>query len=336
MGKNLAGLKRGFHYDPIAQDLGIYVNGVQVQSYSETAGRTYYVNNITGSSSGSGRSWGDAFDEPSTAIAAVIAYQDTMATGNEYIRNRIIIQGTSTTYAALTSLAGYTDYIGIGADPTGNGGGPALAGGIASIDGRGAADAIDTSATTVRGVNMYNLQCTQTTNGSYYGLDIAGAMYRSKIEHCGFVNNETAGIHIASGGSLIIDDCHTMQDQFNSTYGALIGSTSASTGNFNNCWIKNSNFHGTTAGFLNYNNSCSNTLIEYCTFMGGVNGFVDLDNDANGAAHYLHINNCYGYGTDSTSINAGGFEITNHYTLKALGCLGNDNGTLHNYPTITD
>ncbi|KKK85452.1 hypothetical protein LCGC14_2773150, partial [marine sediment metagenome] len=33
-----------------------YVNGVQVASYSERAGRTYYVNNITGSSTSDGRS----------------------------------------------------------------------------------------------------------------------------------------------------------------------------------------------------------------------------------------------------------------------------------------
>jgi len=332
MGRNITASKRGFGYDPVTRSLGVYVDGALAASFPPTPGRTYFVNNITGASTNDGLSWANAMDQPSTAITAGVAYQATHATNNEYIRNTIVMQGTATAYEALTSLAGYTDYVGIGADPTGNGGG------IARIDGAGAKDSVDTGSSTVRGVNFYNLQFTHTSTPgtTYYCFDIAGAMYRSRFEHCGFTNGGAACFHAKSMGSIIIDDCHCMQDQFNALYGALIGSTSASTGNFNNCWIKNSNFHGNTAGFLNYNNSCSNTLLENCTFMGGTNGFVDLDNDANGAAHYLHIVNCYGFGTDSTSINAGGFEITNHYTLKALGCMGNDNGTLHNYPTITD
>ena len=160
-------------------------------------------------------------------------------------------------------------------------------------------------------------------------------MYRSRFEHCGFTNGGAACFHAKSMGSVIIDDCHSMQDQFNALYGALIGATGGPTGNFNNCWIKNSYFHGTTAGFLNYNNSCSNTLLEKCTFQGGTNGFVGLEADQ-GLAHRYFITGCYAYGTDSSTRNAGGFEVTNYSTTKGAGNWGNDDGTLHTWPaTIT-
>lgn len=296
-----------------------------------TLGRPYFVNNITGSSTADGETWDRAMDEINTAVTAVVALQATYATNNEYIRNTIVVQGTATAYEAVTALAGYTDYIGIGADPTGNGGG------IARIDGAGAADSVDTGSSTVRGVNLYNLQFTHTSTPgtTYYCFDIAGAMYRSKFEHCGFTNGGAACFHAKSCGSIVMDDCHCMQDQFNANYGMLIGSTSASTGNFNNCLIKNSNFHGNTAGVLIYNNSCSNTLFDHCTFIGGVNGFVDLDNDANGAAHRLFLSDCYAYGTDSTTRNAGGFEVTNASTAKGVGCIGNDATTIHMWPAAT-
>lgn len=127
MAKNLPGLKRGFHYDPVSQDLGIYVNGTQVESYSELAGRTYYVNNITGSSTNNGRSWGAAFDEVSTAITASEAYRElgggapTVAT-NDYVRNTIIIQGTATAYTGLTDLGEHYNLIGLGPPTYGIGG----------------------------------------------------------------------------------------------------------------------------------------------------------------------------------------------------------------------
>ena len=94
MAKNTPGLKRGFHWDPASQDLGIYVNGVQVQSYSERAGRVYYVNNITGSSTNDGRSWGAPFDQPSTAITASETYRQLGGgapdvSTNDYVRNTI-------------------------------------------------------------------------------------------------------------------------------------------------------------------------------------------------------------------------------------------------------
>ena len=330
MAKNVSALKRGFHYNPLDRSLGIYLNGLEVHNFAPDVGRIYYVNNITGSSSNDGLSWGSAMDQISTAITAVVAYQATLASGNEYIRNSIVVQGTSTAYTNLTSLAGYTDYIGIGADPTGNGGG------IARIAGASAVDAIDTSSTTVRGVNLYNLQMTQLASGASYGLDVAGAMYRSRLEHCGFTNNTTAGIHIKSGGSIVIDDCHTDSDQFNSTYGMLIGSTSASTGTFNACKITNSYFHGTTTAVLLYNNACSNTYFRNCIFDGGTHGFQDLGNDANGSAFYVHLFDCYGFGTHSTTVNTSGIECTNNYTKKAIGCWENADGNAFNYPDPPD
>ncbi len=289
-------------------------------------GKTYYVNNITGSSTADGLSWNSAMSEPSYAITAVVAQQALAASGNEYIRHKIIIQGTSTAYAALTSLAGYTDYIGIGADPSGNGGG------IARIDGAGVADAIDTSATTVRGVNLYNLQCMQSVAGSVYGLDVAGAMYRSRIEHCGFTNNGGAGIHVVKGGSIIIDDCQTIQDQFNSTYGMHIGST---LGGFNACKVTNSMFHGTTAAVLFATNNASDTWFHDCLFMGGTYGFQDTGAGASSDAYYPSVSHCFARGTTGNSIGNGGFVVTTSANSRFFDCIDSSGTASFAFPALS-
>jgi len=333
---NIPARKRGFGYDPVTRSLGVYVDGALAASFPPTPGRTYFVNNITGASTNDGLSWATAVAEPSQAITLSEAYRELggeeggrSVDTNDYIRNTIVIQGTGTAYAALTAVPQYCNLVGLGADPSGNGVG------IARIDGAGGADAVDTGSSSVRGLDWYNLQFTHTaTPGTtYYCFDIAGAMYRSRFEHCGFTNGGAACFHAAGMGSVVIDDCHTKQDQFNALYGALIGSTSAATGNFNNCHIKDSYFHGTTAAFLNYNNSCNDTLIERCTFMGGTNGFVGLEADQ-GLAHRYFIVNCYAYGTDSNARNAGGFEVTNYSTTKGAHNYGNDDGTLHIWPAV--
>ena len=329
---NRPGLKRGFHWNEETQSLGIFANGVQVADYPETVGRTYYVNNITGVSTNDGLSWGSAVAQVSQAITLSEARRLEGAgaptvTTNDYVRNTIVIQGTGTAYTAISAVPQYCNLVGLGADPSGNGVG------IARIDGAGAADAVDTGSSSVRGLDWYNLQFTHTaTPGTtYYCFDIAGAMYRSRFEHCGFTNGGAACFHAKGMGSIVIDDCHTKQDQFNALYGALIGSTSGATGNFNNCHIKDSYFHGTTAAFLNYNNSCNDTLIERCTFVGGTNGFVGLESVVV-LAHRYFVVGCYAYGTDSTTRNAGGFEVTNDSTTKGAANWGNDAGTLHMWP----
>ena len=193
MGKNLPGLKRGFHYDPIAGDLGIYVNGVQVESYSETAGRTYYVNNITGSSGNGGRSWGDAYDEVSTAVTASAAYQAEQTSGN-LIRNTILMQGTSTKYTPITTMPLYTNMIGVGSNPRGQAYGNARIGSISTEDG---------SAGDEAGNYWYNIQF--SAGGSFYAVDL-GVSFSSTWDNCTFgcaSDNAaiTAAFRVATAGS---------------------------------------------------------------------------------------------------------------------------------------
>ncbi len=168
---NKPGIKRGFNYNYQTRSLGIYVDGVQVADYSQIVGRTYYVNNILGSSTNDGLSWGTAMDEVSTAITASETYRQlggvvggASVTTNDYVRNTIVVQATGTAYSAISALPNYTDIIGLGATPRGNGAG------IVRIDGAGAADAM---AGTARGLGLYNLQAMQSSAGSFYGLDLA-------------------------------------------------------------------------------------------------------------------------------------------------------------------
>lgn len=80
-------------------------------------GRTYYVNNVTGSSTADGLSWNSAVAEVSNAITLSEAYRAIPATANEYIRNTILVQGTATAYTGITDLGEHYNLIGL-APPT--------------------------------------------------------------------------------------------------------------------------------------------------------------------------------------------------------------------------
>ena len=156
----------------------------------ENPGRDYYVNNITGSDSMNGRSWARAFASISAAVTASEAYRALKATTNEYIRNRIFIQGTGTAYATLTALPSYCDMIGVGADPRGNGAGIVRIG-----PDSGAFDGVLLSAT-VRGLNVYNIQF-QAGVGKY---SFKGTnLFRSRFENCVFATNGSPGGAPAAG-----------------------------------------------------------------------------------------------------------------------------------------
>jgi hypothetical protein len=148
-------------------------------------GKTYYVNNITGSASNDGLSWATAFAQPSTAITAVIAFQAAQATASLDIeaRCRIYIAGTITAYTALTALASYCDYIGVGADPRGYGTGIARIG----LDDLGVSGVIAASST-YRGVYFENIQFQM---GSGYAFKVQN-LYRSQFVNCAFMGDNTS------------------------------------------------------------------------------------------------------------------------------------------------
>ncbi len=253
MGKNIPGLKRGFHWDPTTEGLGIYVDGVQVVDYTAQKGRTYYVNNITGSSTGNGLSWGDAMDEPSTAITASAANRATHATNDTYILDNIILQGTATAYVGIVTLPSYCRFIGIGANPYGNGTGiprlgadaytTAVAGGMT-----GAAD----STGEVRGMYLSGIQWQSPGTVDCFQVRY---IFRSTIEDCAFFTSgtasaqPTAGIDITTAaGGLIVRDC-------------AIGAGNAST------------VDRAVSGF-NIGGSFTNSLVEDCSILGSARGVL--------------------------------------------------------------
>lgn len=285
-------------------------------------GTTYYVNNITGNTTSDGLSWNSAVSEVSRAVTLSEAKRQLPSgTTNDYIRNTIIVQATGTAYSAISALPNYCDIIGLGATPRGNGSG------IVRIDGAGAADAM---AGTARGMGLYNIQAMQSSDGAFYGLDLA-TCFRSTIEDCAFVNNSDGGIRVVQGGSIVMNNVHCGHDSFGQDYGLEVaGST-----NFNACLITNSDFFGDTAGVYLSNTTMKETVFRDCHAGGGLHGWRDLMANGQGSAvaHYIR---CTGFGTTSANINDGGFKIDNEYTVKAFACISNSNGTVFNYPTTAD
>ncbi|KKL73035.1 hypothetical protein LCGC14_2078950 [marine sediment metagenome] len=327
---NKTAIKRGFHWNPITQSLGIHVNGVQVADYSTIVGRIYYVNNILGSSSSDGLSWGTAFDQVETAVAASETYRQlggvpggAAVTTNDFVRNTIIVQGTGTAYTAVTSIPNYVDIIGLGADPRGNGTG------IAQIDGAGVADCISISSAGCRGLFMANMQLDQSSAGGVIGLD-AAKLFRSRLEGCAFTNQGTSGIRIVLGGGVYINDCACTNDTFAQITGLTLGNGAT----VNGCKITNSEFFGDTQGVSFTAVAGKQTVFRDCMAIGGTKGFVDsTSSDVGAQPWYVR---CYGFGTNNTTINQTGFVLSSNFTKRSIGCLDNANGTVRNYPTTTD
>ena len=328
MAKNLPGLKRGFHWDSDNQDLGIYVNGVQVQSYSERAGRIYYVNNITGSSSSDGRSWGAAFDQVETAISASETYRQLgggapSVTTNDYVRNTIVVQGTGTAYTAVTSIPNYTNLIGLGADPRGNGSG------IAQIDAAGVADCISIGSAGCRGLHMVNIQCDASAAGSFVGLD-AEKLFRSKIEDCTFTNQGVSGIRINVGGGVTMRNVVCSND----TYAQITGLTLGTGATNNGHKIVDCEFFGDTNGVSFSSVAGKQTVFKNCYAYGGTYGFLDTSSsDVGFQPQYI---DCYGNGQAGSSINSSGFKVSNNYTRHLTNCIENASGTVFNIPDISN
>ena len=181
----------------------------------DTGGTTYYVNNITGSATADGLSWNSACDQVDTAVtlseASRLIHPGT--TTNDYIRNKIVVQGTGTAYEGIVTLPSYCDLIGLGANPYGNGAGIARVGADSYLtaSGGGMTGASDSTGD-VRGVYIYNIQW--QSNGAADCFQVRN-IFRSTIEECAFFTaglpNSTpvAGIDITGvAGGVVIRDCH--------------------------------------------------------------------------------------------------------------------------------
>jgi len=245
---NKKGLKRGFHYDDQSGSMGIWVEGTLVKDYVADAGRTFYVNNITGSSSNGGQSWGDAMDQVSTAVTAADTYQLTHTANNRFVLNNIMVQGTATAYTGVTALANYSRLIGVGANPYGNGGGiPKM--GADTMTGSGQQGLLTT--TTIRGLYTSGIQW--QCNGQDLTCFKVQHMFRSTIEDSTFYNaGGTIGTthsgwrSTGSIGGLVMRDCGWGTNASRASImqnGFYIGGTT-----FNNCRIENCRIAGNVTG----------------------------------------------------------------------------------------
>lgn len=178
----------------------------------DTGGTTYYVNNITGSSTNDGLSWNSCVDQLSTAVtlseASRLIHPGT--TTNDYIRNTIVIQGTGTAYDSVTDIGEYVNIIGLG-DPS-SGRGYTVSPRLGADSGETTGGFEDTSGT-YAGVYVANM-CFQTGDASA-AVDV-GSINRSTFEDCSFyeapgpsaVPNAFFRINTGANG-LTLRRCHT-------------------------------------------------------------------------------------------------------------------------------
>lgn len=154
----------------------LHANQLSGGGLHEMPGRTYYVNNITGSSSKNGRSWARAVAQVSDAVTLSEAYRESLAANNQWVRNKIVVQGTETHYEGLTAFPQTADILGLGTYNIGSWGS------IAVING-GAADGMTHDA---RGLSLYNLHVESEGGVGFCALD-AAILLGFYAEDCTFI-----------------------------------------------------------------------------------------------------------------------------------------------------
>jgi len=262
-------------------------------------GRTYYVNNISGSSGNTGLSWDAAMDEVSTAITASETYR-ALYTGstNDYRQNTIIIQGTGTAYAQCTTFPHYTNVIGLGATAKGYGEGVARIGLDIHTVGTygGGIYAPNTTAGDCRGSNFYNVEF----QASHQRSAIRGRYFlKSTFEDCAFmasgnpIGPPDCGFEMLSkaSGLRIINCLFGTHSGINSEpyYGLKIMGTL-----FNNCEVRGCHITGSLAGV--YVNSTMNlgwcSVVRDC-FIGEGSRECAIGIDDNAGTGTIHYINCF-------------------------------------------
>lgn len=270
-------------------------------------GEIYYVNNITGDSDNDGLSWEHPFDEVSTAITAVAAYQAALDTNNQNVRCRIVVQGTGTAYTAITSLPSYCDIIGLGADCFGNGAGIARIGADS-----GTSDGVDATAT-ARGVNFYNIQFQAGNNGyAFRGT----SLFRSGFYHCCFATNGSpggapaAGIDLDIAGGVVWDDCLWL-NQSSTANQFTVGMTITST-HFHGCVVKDCHIGGDTGVLIA--STCVNawgSRFQDC-YIGQLSETCAIGVDDNATTGHIIYMHCAVQATDA-------FDLVNNAN-RIIGC----------------
>ena len=301
---NIPALKRGFHYDPATASLAVFVDGQRVHDFGNEQGRTYYVNNITGASTNDGRSWGSAFDQIDAAFLASETYR--VAQSNIAVRNRIVIQGTTTAYEKIDQDVNCCDVFGIGHRAhLGGAAGDVMVSGAAAADGMAMTDLVAGWDTTVdkgggMGVNMRNVHFEAT--GNYYAANVETWLLGA-FEDCSFMcsgSNSYGGLNCSMhfAGSLI-RNCHAGGDAGLPAYGfSFVG------GVFNQNLIEWNWAQARTYGFYTTDYLQGGTVIRNNTFYGGTYGIYDNSAETTVLGRAMYV--------DNRGVSAGtGIQITN-------------------------
>lgn len=251
MARNIEASKRGFGWDPSKQRLCLYVNGDEVDYWGQEHGRTYYVNDITGSSSNDGLSWNTAFAQVSEAISASETFRELgggapTVTTNDYVPNNIVIQGTGTAYTGITDLGERCFIIGLSAGLMRDGGSGQVRIGSSSTDGCD-------DATNARGNTLYNLQF-QGGGDTMYAFRNTAWIQRSRFQDVTFMQAgaslEACFYATAMSGS-IMERCQFTDNQggTKALYGLQTG------GQFSNNLITDCDFYVGSTALLYLSNS---------------------------------------------------------------------------------
>jgi len=230
-------------------------------------GAEFHVDGTHGSDGNDGLTKDTPFATPQKACDASAAAQ--VLNPNSYLRNRIYITprgGSTVGYAPITSICNYTDFIGVGAPPFGDGTGIVVLAGTSSVD------AITGS---FRGNRFYNIQFSAydgqncfyapslILRSGWYGCAFMGRVDETtppnaailcdgpfagnEIIHCKVITNESLfltgfSFAVANNGALnnnTIDDCLILA----TTVGLVTGSVGWDMGSI----IKNCHVGGRSA-----------------------------------------------------------------------------------------
>ena len=225
-------------------DFGLHLGNEIHRSVFQGSVKDYFVDNVKGSSGGSGETWDDAFAQPSQAITAWEALRLTLR--DPSYRARIFMRGTEDAYAALTALPSYCQMIGVGAEIRGNGVGIPRIG----LD-NGTTSGVLVAGTS-RGLDVWNILF-QSGYG-LYPFKITN-MFRSGFHNCGFGTASPAagdpppvGFEIDKASGLVIENCHWMNAS-SKTYGPVIGINITGT-HFHGCLVRNNFITGVDFGVV--------------------------------------------------------------------------------------
>lgn len=284
-------------------------------------GRTYYVNNITGNTAYDGLSWLKPKAEVQQAITAAQAYfvltsadQHVDTSDNQWIRNTIVVQGTSQPYAKITASPDCCTMIGLGTF-AGSGG---SWGSVARV-----LSATDTVVGDTRGWSIFNMRF-EASGGSAYCIFKVVNSLGMRMEDCSLMShadNDTTPLHAAMGGMNVVWAGHTIK---NCRIGGAGGAQGCSIGidlginatTWNNCRISNNIIEGVTYGIKGHPlANAQGTLIDNNHIFGQQFAEGVLANVGIVCSKYLHtahnfISAADGLSEDSTYQSVGNTIVT--------------------------